>query len=432
MPLPSSSPRRQQLSPGAINEAMRSARSWRQRSRRPSARGRTPAIMDDRVFKQAFLHSLVIAAVKRNSRCRRERAHRPVDPRAIMPLTRCDFDRIVQQTQERAFVREIRSYALACGPLPRCRPAASMVRDGDLNMELSDPASAAALFAKTGICAFENVLPPELIDACRASFENTFEASIQPALAAKGFGADGAYLGSEIAFNEVCLRGRERLDIRQVGMAEASMTDHRLHASAPWMQFIRAVLGEGAHECFRGVVANRPGSGMQEWHADGVHEYYQASREAGSEANDEGQHASSTVTPTVAEWHARSEANVVTREERTQRLTCFIPLVDLKDVECGATQFFPGSHMHATANLYRRLSPELAGHESQPVSCSPRPGAGGLIFFDYRLVHRGTPNTRPRGAATRPILYIVYAGRGYDDVHNFPTYRPLFSDTAVS
>ena len=30
-----------------------------------------------------------------------------------------------------------------------------------------------------------------------------------------------------------------------------------------------------------------------------------------------------------------------------RRLSCFIPLVNLNDSSCGATQFFPGSHLVA-------------------------------------------------------------------------------------
>ena len=59
--------------------------------------------------------------------------------------------------------------------------------------------------------------------------------------------------------------------------------------------------------------------------------------------------------------------------------------------------------------------------------CTPRPSRGGMIAFDYRLVHRGTSNERPRGGATRPILYIVYAVCGIDDEDNFPSDAPLFA-----
>ena len=320
-------------------------------------------------------------------------------------------------------MREVRAFALAAGPLPASRPAAAFVREGDLAVSLSDPAAAAALFHKTGLVVFGGAAPTALVDGCRGAFAET-RRRVDLALLDRGIGIHGdeggqpSYMGFEVAFNEVCQRGRERLDIRGLGMAKGEpalahaspMLDARLHASASWLPFVRAVLGANAHECFRGVVDNRPGSGAQEWHADGVHANYEDG---------------ATAPLGVAAWHAKSGAlGASGREEAAQRLTLFLPLTDLADPACGAAEFFPGSHTHATANLYRHLHP--TDHESQPNFCAPRPAYGGMIAFDYRLVHRGCPNTRARGGASRPILYIVYARGGCTDEQTFPTDKPLF------
>lgn len=312
-----------------------------------------------------------------------------------------------RRSSERAFVHELRTLGSSTGPLPSDCPAGCLVRDSDLTVNLADTATAAALFCKAGICVFNDVLPCGLIEECRGSFTSA-AALVDAALAARHMGADGVYVGHEIAFNEVCQRGKERLDIRGVGMTDGPLASSALHIDAPWMPFVKAVLGEEAHECFRGVVDNRPGSGDQEWHADGVHTDYER-------------------TTTCEQWHAQSSAaqGEGREEEAPQRLTLFIPLVDLDDPGCGATQFFPGSHTHATANLYRHLAPYDC--ETQPLFCTPRPSRGGMIAFDYRLVHRGTSNERPRGGATRPILYIVYAVCGIDDEDNFPSDAPLFA-----
>lgn len=310
--------------------------------------------------------------------------------------------------QELALVREMRTLGTSTGPLPIGCSAGCMVRDGDLVADLTKSANAAALFRKTGICVFEDILPGSLIAECRLCFQST-ATLIDDALAARKLGTDGAYAGHEITFNEVCQRGGERLDIRVV-WKDGALADSRLHGDAPWMPFVQEVLGKGAHECFRGVVDNRPGSAPQEWHADGVHANYSGSGGA-------------SLTP--EEWHIQSCAAVQEGciEEAAQRMTLFLPLDDLRDLTCGATQFFPGSHTHATANLYRNLASKDC--ETQPMFCTPRPACGGMIAFDYRLIHRGTPNCRPRGSATRPIFYVVYATAGMDDGQNFPTDKPL-------
>ena len=409
--------------------AARSAKLWRERARRPIARGQAPRAMDDGQLKKAFLFSVRRGASR--SRLRREKSH---------------LDRILrggaleELTRERAFVREVRRLALIEGPLLPDRPAAAMVRSGDLDCDLVRPDAAARVFRHTGICVFEGALPEELLDECRTSFART-ASQVDQALAARGIGTltvtdfvTRAYAGNPIAFNEVCQRGTERLDIKLHALPQhcpgvsngwepqPMMSDPRLEISARWMPFVRAVLGEGAHECFRGVVDNRPGSTMQVWHADGVHASY----------------ADGARTPMSAEaWYAQHGAlqssaaggtewwgAELMREDPVQRLTCFLPLTDLRDASCGPTQFFPGSQCHQHANLYRRLHP--VDDESQPPFCTPRPGLGSLICFDYRLVHRGSPNVHALGGPTRPILYIVYAREGFNDEQNFPTDRPLF------
>lgn len=250
-----------------------------------------------------------------------------------------------------------------------------------LNVDLFELDASAALFANMGICVFESVLSTALIDDCRRVFEKT-SARVDAALASRGIGDGGRYFGHEVNFNEVCQRGRERLDVR-TGMHDDSLGDALLHGeSAPWMPFVRRVLGEAAHECFRGVMDSRPGSVAQEWHSDGH------------------------------EWDEALEGGELPTEAR--RLTLFIPLVDLGNPRCGATQYFPGSHLVAV------------DHAANPAWCMPTPNRGSIIAFDYRTVHRGGANTRLPGEATRPMMHIVYARTGYDAKYEVPTNRPLF------
>ena len=264
--------------------------------------------------------------------------------------------------------------------------AATTASTADLIADLSDPVASSALFAQTGVCVFESVLPRTLIDDCRIAFKMT-SARVDTALGERGIGSNGSYFGYEVRFNEVCQRGRERLDIR-TGMHDGPLGDTRLHGEgAPWMAFVHHVLGAGAHECFRGIMDSRPGSLAQEWHADGH------------------------------EWDEALEGGPPSLEAR--RLTIFIPLVDLDDPSCGATQYYPGSHLVAV------------DHASKPACSMPTPERGSIIAFDYRTVHRGGANTRPPGAATRPMMHIVYARVNYDAQYETPKDRPLFASAGV-
>ena len=46
----------------------------------------------------------------------------------------------------------------------------------------------------------------------------------------------------------------------------------------------------------------------------------------------------------------------------------------------------------------------------------PLPAAGDALVFDYRIRHRGLGN---RSMTPRPLLYITFAKKEYDDQANF-------------
>ena len=52
------------------------------------------------------------------------------------------------------------------------------------------------------------------------------------------------------------------------------------------------------------------------------------------------------------------------------------------------------------------------------------------IVFDYRLLHRGMPNTCTDNT-TRPLFYCVFTKNGYTDQHNFGT-EPLLEVKATN
>lgn len=278
-------------------------------------------------------------------------------------------------------------------------PAQALVSGGDLDCKTSEPSAAAAFFQVTGVSVFEAEVAVDLIDACRSAVD-AISLEVDAALMKHGLAPNVTLGSSDFAFNEVVRRGRGRLDIRGMGMGAPPLNDERLHGEAPWWPFVRAVLGENAHECFRGIMDNRPGSATQAWHADGPEE------RVAQEGHD--QHSEDASAP-------------------AQCITVFVPLVSTSDAACGPTQFFPGSHPYRVRADYHLLS--ASDHPGQPPFCTPQTERGGLIAFDYRLIHRGTANTRSIGqarAASRPVLYVVYAREGYSDEHNFPTNAPLF------
>ena len=219
-------------------------------------------------------------------------------------------------------------------------------------------------------------------------------------------------------FYEVCHRQRLRWDLRpefgdtdtEAAAAWSAMCDAAAAAATP---LIRAALarggvdvdGEGAAAActprvvMSGVVISRPGCGAQRFHSDASEAHF----------------AAASVDP-------------------SHRLyTAFVPLVDV-DADADGTQFWAGSHAGEGLSAARR---GIAGDGTLRAGAGDGNGAleapgcprGGLVLFDYRVIHRGLGSV----GRERPVAYVVLAtGEAWDGA-NFPQMRledasPLYVD----
>jgi ectoine hydroxylase-related dioxygenase (phytanoyl-CoA dioxygenase family) len=89
-------------------------------------------------------------------------------------------------------------------------------------------------------------------------------------------------------------------------------------------------------------------------------------------------------------------------------ITVAIPLLEMNKAH-GTTALYPGSHRNGGGAIARK-------------GIEPVVREGSCLLWDYRLVHRGTPN---RSAHPRPLLYLVYCRPWYVDQHNFTHQPPL-------
>jgi len=172
-------------------------------------------------------------------------------------------------------------------------------------------------------------------------------------------------------FQEICHRQPYRYDI--------SFEDNTHDALTEWRNLIDEAVRQ-ACECLEfpshsrvimsGAVVSRPGADMQNFHVDG---------------------------------------------KMSGLYTLFIPLVDV-DPNSDGTQFWPESHLDEDA-LSCALRIDHDG-DSEFLNSLESPGcaAGSLLIFDYRVVHRGRPNT----SRDRPMAYAVIATDSDAwDAHNF-------------
>ena len=141
---------------------------------------------------------------------------------------------------------------------------------------------------------------------------------------------------------------------------------------APWMPVVREILGKDVVLIHKGMFLALPDAEGQVYHQDGVHLTKQYQKPC----------------------HA---------------INVFIPLVD---ITTQGTEFCLGSHILDQEDWDREFV------------YTPRVEAGNPIIFDYRLGHRGLPNST---ASIRPVVYCTYAatadGKEFRDSVNFSRKR---------
>ena len=258
------------------------------------------------------------------------------------------------------------------------------VGDGDLNALCEEPAAAAELLSKTGLCIFEDALPSAVVADCHTAFVLR-SSDIDSRLTELGVDLD-----TQFRFNEIVCRRIACFNVRCGRVPEAGAFGHpALWNEAPWLPFVHEVLGDGAVECWRGVVDNRPGSEVQGWHRDGQPLFDQLDLPA----------------------HC---------------LVICAPLVDVVSDATGPTQFYPGSHVTFRSHLYTDLPEDCCNKPH----CTPLLARGSVLCFDFRTIHRSLPNTT---SVSRPMFYVIYSKAWFlisETESAFPTDRPLFASDA--
>ena len=221
---------------------------------------------------------------------------------------------------------------------------------------------AAARLQEQGFATLPDTVDKELVRHARQACMQELDRQLAEVAAA---GCD--VLGQQYSFATICHRQQLRWDLRLPDTPEWQ----RLCAQA--LQRVEAAISPDAplRVVMTGCVVSKPGAGSQSWHADG---------------NADG------------------------------LFTCFVPLVDIAS-DADGTQFWPGSHEDAHAPA---LAPTLQWDEERMEEVvAPACPAGGILVFDYRVIHRGLPNA----GRDRPVAYLVVAAAddgAAEDAINFP------------
>ena len=199
------------------------------------------------------------------------------------------------------------------------------------------------------------------------------------------------------AFNEICNRNRNRWDMRMPQttafdalleetetVASAVLRTLRqlpLHRDEPGLRLTRLITPRRPKTCQTGAIVSRHGASGQFFHQDG--------------------HSNS--------WAMRTLPG-------HRLFNIFVPLVDVPANGDG-TAFIPGSHLWTRERLLRERDESALPLEESDRAEAPSCPAGGLILFDYRVLHRGLPNAQGR---TRPVAYATMGLGWARDTVNFP------------
>lgn len=199
----------------------------------------------------------------------------------------------------------------------------------------------------------------------------------------------------DILFQEIASRNVQRFDLRlQQPAAVDFVHDYLLseRKNNNVSQFLQETLQCTADEFDFdiSVVYSKPGACAQNWHADGGHAT--GARDAGWR-ND--------FTQTLAAPYA---------------ICLFVPLIDLNS-RTGYTQFWPGSHRHRDLVGFGPIAALTGATVGDDAQQHGRAGDG--IWYDYRLLHRGMPNTTAN--TLRPILQVVFKRKWHKERNNYGT-----------
>lgn len=204
----------------------------------------------------------------------------------------------------------------------------------------------------------------------------------------------------DMLFQEIASRNLQRFDLR---LSHKSATDF-VHDHILTQESVTALLQE-TMECTRqemdfdvSVVYSKPGACAQHWHADGAHQ----------------------KGATDAGWTRQGH---FTQLAPPYAICLFLPLIDLNET-VGYTQFWPGSHRYRDLVGFGPVATLAGATLDEGMHCS----AGDGIWYDYRLLHRGMPNTSTD--TVRPILQVVFKKKWYVERANYGTTSIMASKTA--
>lgn len=202
-------------------------------------------------------------------------------------------------------------------------------------------------------------------------------------------------IGKDImSFKEIASRGNGRFDLLVAPTSAASQfVSDTINPRISHV--LQNIIGQIDVEinCDISVVYSKPGAPNQGWHADGDH-----------------QKGATSAGMDVDGWKTLSDPYA---------LCLFIPLIDLND-DTGYTQFWPASHGNKGLAGFGPFA------EIAEATWDGKCNAGSAIWYDYRLMHRGTSN---KSTLLRPVLQLLFKRKWYVEKRNYGSHSIVPSES---
>mmetsp|Transcript_37725 Transcript_37725/g.82835 ORF Transcript_37725/g.82835 Transcript_37725/m.82835 type:complete len:364 (+) Transcript_37725:120-1211(+) len=196
-------------------------------------------------------------------------------------------------------------------------------------------------------------------------------------------------VGTDVfCFKEIASRSTERFDLRLLNSAAGEFVERHVMSQPEVAALLQQTLGSLCELNFDiSVVYSRPGADHQGWHADGGHQ--KGAKDAGWDRDG--------WEDDLADAYA---------------ICLFIPLIDLNN-EVGYTQLWPGSHRHRDLVGFGKVA------EIAEATFDGKCLAGDAVWYDYRLLHRGMPNSS--SDVVRPVVQLIFKRKWYVERQNYGT-----------
>jgi hypothetical protein len=294
-----------------------------------------------------------------------------------------------------ALERAGRALANQGGPQGSSQRTSLITRTTSSLTDLIPPTMTAAphIFSQYGMLVVKDFLEQTQVQECKTTAAACLQALVDEQLAPRGLAVDGI---NTFDYTEVRQRPGHRVDNRYKIMDS---------------DVVKTISGRLLEELPRLLNGDKKDAKYKLLYGGVVHSF---PREKESDP-----------IPDAQIWHRDGPSLFDSAHHETHCFNVFIPLIDVSTAN-GTTEFIPGSH---NDTVFEKNMMELLNQpDDNELAVQAEVGAGSMIIFDVRVLHRGLANA---SMEERPMLYFTLAQTWFQEEHMFDYSKSLVKKNGV-